>query len=146
MTRNRENKEKTFNKSRDRVPVRYENSVKNSELIFIKVVHLSVSGREIKEEVPRHTGREGPEALLQTIKATNTLIKRYDLHSTADTNTTGVALSFKTMSRALANEPLNAWEREYDSLRSNQRNANGYKRCVCKLIEKVCGKEVYKKN
>jgi len=134
-----------YSKPRDRVPVRYENSVKNSELLFIKVVHVSVSGREIKEEVPKHTGKEGPEALLQTIKMANTLIKRYNLHSTADSNTTGVALSFETMSRALANEPLNAWEKEYDSLRANQRNATGYKRCVKKVIEKVCGKEAFEK-
>ena len=55
--------------------MRYENSGKNSELIFTKVTYMSVSRKEIKEEVLKHTGREGSEALLQTIKTANTLIK-----------------------------------------------------------------------
>ena len=111
-----------YSKPKDRVPVRYKHSVKNSKLTFIKVVHVSVSGREIKEEVPKHAGREGPEALLQTIKTASTLINRCNLRSTADTNATGVALSFEIMSRALANELLNAWEKEHDSLRANKKN------------------------
>ena len=67
---------------------------------------MSVSGREIKEVVLKHTRREGFEALLQTIKTTNILIKQYNLYSTTNTNRTNVALSFETKSQALANEPL----------------------------------------
>ena len=44
-----------FYKSRDRVPTRYKNLVKNLELIFIKVIYLSISRREIKKEVPTGT-------------------------------------------------------------------------------------------
>jgi len=107
--------------------VRFESSVKNSELIFIKVVYESVSSYKIKEEVPKYIGREGPEALLQMIAITNTLIKCYNLHSTNISNTTGVAVSFETLSQALANEPLKSFKKEYASLRSNQINANRYR-------------------
>ena len=103
-------------KTRDRVPVRFESSIKNSELILIKVVHESASGHEVKEEVPKYTGREGPEACLQMLKTMDTLIRRYNLYSANAGNTTGVAHSLETLSRALANEPLAAYEREYNSL------------------------------
>ena len=44
------------------------------------------------------------------------------------------------MSRALANDSLTTWEKEHESSRANQRTAAGFKRCVKKVIEKVCGK------
>ena len=96
--------------------MRFESLIKNSELILIEVVYESVSGHEVKEEVPKYTGREGPESCLQMLKTTDTLIRRYNLHSTDAGNTTGVAHSFETLSRALANEPLALYESEYNSL------------------------------
>ena len=88
--------------------MRYENLMENSALIFVKVAYLSASSREIKEEIPKYTGKEELKVLLETTKLANILIKCYSLHSIAQTNSTGTALSFETISYKLAIKPLNA--------------------------------------
>ena len=55
---NEKNNEKT------RVSVKFKGSIKISELVFIKVVHKSTNRSDIKEEMPKCTGREGQEAFL----------------------------------------------------------------------------------
>ena len=80
-------------------------SVKNSKLAFIKVAHKSTNGKDIKEDTPKRTVREGSKTCLQKETVTNTLIKRYELFNTNPDNKTKVELAFENMSRSSSNEP-----------------------------------------
>ena len=54
------------NNEKNGVPAKFKGSIKNNELMLIKVVHKSANGTDIKEETPKHAGRKGPEVFLQT--------------------------------------------------------------------------------
>ena len=44
------------------------------------------------------------------------------------------------MNRALLDNPLDEWEEELSNLRANKTNTdNGFKKCISKLTEDVCG-------
>ena len=108
--------------------VKFCSYVKNIELMFIKVFHESENGKEIKEDMPKHTRREGPEIFLQTVTANNILIKRHKLLSSDPDNKTEVELAFETMSRSSSSKPLKTWEDACDILRLNQITSAGHKR------------------
>ena len=125
------------------VPTKYKSSVKKTELTYIKVTCKSISGSDVKEEIPKFTGEESAESFLQTIKTIKTLARRCKWFESSTEK--GIELSFETTNRSLMNDPLEKWKEEIDDLRSNQINKAGYDRCLAAFTKEVVGKNAYEK-
>ena len=69
------NKKNEESNDKIKVLVKFKSSVKNSKIILIEVMHKSVSRSKIKEEIPKHSGRERYEAFLCTTAANKLIMK-----------------------------------------------------------------------
>eukprot|EP00957_Ditylum_brightwellii_P187076 14247926-Ditylum_brightwellii.AAC.1 len=77
----------------EEVPLKYKSSLKQSEILYIKVQCTGASGVMVKEEISKFSGKELMKHYLLCIKKINTLAKRYKWWMTA---ANGADLAFKT--------------------------------------------------
>eukprot|EP00957_Ditylum_brightwellii_P167342 12739640-Ditylum_brightwellii.AAC.1 len=93
--------------SKKEVPMRYKLSIKKANIVNIKVQCNSTSSATVKEELPKHSGKDSMEHCLMYMKHFVTITKRYNWWATGPVVQANVDLAFKTMSRILSDKPVN---------------------------------------